>query len=147
MPGAAHSQNGGEFAGFEFAGFGESSTDAPAVPIDAPAVSIDVVPPVGASEAEALAKLKWQQKKGLLCLGVVLFAATAAVFIEAATNKGLQGQSMLDNDEHAAWHDDDDRSWTRTKRTCTNPGTSLARFGGDGSTAHFGDCCGEYGIT
>ena len=78
MPGAAHSQNEDEFAGFT-----ESSVDASAVPID-------VVSQGGASEVEALTQLKWEQKKEQLYLGLILFAATAAVFIEAGTNKGLQ---------------------------------------------------------
>lgn len=110
----------------EFAGFGESSADAPAVPID-------VVSGEGASdtsEAEALAKLKWEQKKEQLYLGFILFAATLAVFIEAGANRGLQ---MVEMDTNLA----------NATMSCTDPRPDPLT----NSTVHFGACCGTYGVT
>lgn len=126
MPGAAHSQNEDEFAGFA-----ESSADVSAVPID-------VVSQEGVSEAQALANLKWEQKKGQLYLGLILFAATVAVFVEAGSNKGIQ--STLENETSS---DDLESLDNTTIMSCTDPRPDPLT----NSTAHFGDCCSVYGVT
>lgn len=114
---------------------GESSADAPAVPIDVVSES----PSDAAAEARALANLKWEQKMKQLTLGSVLLAATLATFIEAGTNKGLQhvepsSDVNLANVTNAT---------VTAAMSCTDPRPDPLT----NSTAHFGDCCGVYGVT
>ena len=94
-------------------------------------------PSNAAADAEALAKLKWEQKKEQLYLGVVLVAATVAAFIEAGKNNGLPSTlKRLNNDMSS-----DDLY--ATTMSCTDPRPDPLT----NSTAHFGDCCGVYGVT
>ena len=91
-------------------------------------------PSDAAADAAALANLKWKQKKEQLLLGVVLVAATVATFIEAGTNKGLASSGPDANSTNAN---------ATTAMRCTDPRPDPLT----NSTAHFGDCCGAYGVT
>ena len=101
--------------------------------------------------------MKWEQKKEQLYLGVVLFAATVAVFIEAGTNKGLEStldnetssddlQTLIQSISRELSSDDMDDFFDMDDpeaMSCTDPRLDPLT----NSTAHFGDCCSVYGVT